>query len=673
MERRRTKVSGNKIDNRYKIKKLIGTGGMAKVFLARDMFLDRDVAVKLLASSFIDDQESLKRFQREAISTTELSHENIVSIYDVGEGAHPFIVMEFVDGTDLKTYIKDHYPIPNDTIIDIMSQILNGIEYAHSRGIIHRDIKPQNILMDSSGQVKITDFGIALAVSQHSITQTNSLLGTVHYMSPEQAKGGMATQKSDIYSLGIVLYELLTGQVPFSGESPVSIALKHFQEDLPDIREQNPNVPQSLANVVLKATCKDPDLRYDSAYDMRQDLMTVLDPSRQNEPVFVPKSRDQEDTIVMSPIGDQVSQDQLGDSHDNPTGPGPRPSPATKKKRRWPLVLALIILALLLGGIVYFIMSAAPNQVELPDLENRTLEEAETILADLQLQVDEVIEEPSEEIEEGHVTRSNPGAGTKVDLDTEIDLFVSTGSDLFSLEDYTGRNYEEVRAILTEIGFTVESREVSHNDIESGQIVSQDLSPGQEVKPEDTTITFDVSTGPEGFAFRDLTGYTRVGVDDYIADNNLNLTVDYQSSDQVEEGLVVDQSPEPGATLFENDSVTVIFSTGPAAGQDEEDEGEEEEDQEEDQDQANYESFSRLVQIQYQPSGQEDDQEDPVPNEIEVYIDDEENSMDEPVLSFEITEDVTRTLNFVVKEGESASYRIVRDGQVIREEEVQNI
>ena len=663
-------MSRNKIDNRYKIKKLIGTGGMAKVFLARDMFLDRDVAVKLLASSFIDDQESLKRFQREAISTTELSHENIVSIYDVGEGAHPFIVMEYVDGTDLKTYIKDHYPIPNDTIIDIMSQILIGIEYAHSRGIIHRDIKPQNILMDSNGQVKITDFGIALAVSQHSITQTNSLLGTVHYMSPEQARGGMATQKSDIYSLGIVLYELLTGQVPFRGESPVSIALKHFQEDLPDIREQNPNVPQSLANVVLKATCKDSDLRYDFVYDMRQDLMTALDPSRQNEPVFVPESREQEDTIVMSPIGDQPSMSQSRASHDDSLGP--RPSPAPKKKRRWPLVLALIILALLLGGIVYFIMNAAPNRVDLPDLENQTLEEAETILEDLQLQVDEVIEEPSEEIEEGHVTRSNPGAGTKVDLDTEIDLFVSTGSDLFSLEDYTGRNYEEVRAILTEIGFTVESREVSHNEIESGQIVSQDLSPGQEVKPEDTTITFDVSTGPEGFAFRDLTGYTRVGVDDYVADNNLNLTVDYQPSDQVEEGLVVDQSPEPGTTLFENDSVTVVFSTGPAAGQDE-DEGEEDEDQEEDQDQANYESFSRLVQIQYQPSGQDDDQEDPVPNEIEVYIDDEENSMDEPVLSFEITEDVTRTLNFVVKEGETASYRIVRDGQVIKEEEVQNI
>ena len=644
---------------------------MAKVFLARDVFLDRDVAVKLLASSFIDDQESLKRFQREAISTTELSHENIVSIYDVGEGAHPFIVMEYVDGTDLKTYIKDHYPIPNDTVINIMSQILSGIEYAHSRGIIHRDIKPQNILMDSSGQVKITDFGIALAVSQHSITQTNSLLGTVHYMSPEQAKGGMATQKSDIYSLGIVLYELLTGQVPFSGESPVSIALKHFQEDLPDIRDQNPNVPQSLANVVLKATCKDPDLRYDSVYDMRQDLMTALDPSRQNEPVFVPKSRDQEDTIVMSPIGDQASLDQAGASQDDPPGSGPRPSPAPKKKRRWPLVLALVILALLLGGIIYFIMSAAPNQVDLPDLENWTLEEAETILEDLDLQVGGVVEEPSEEIEAGRVTRSNPGPGAKVDLESEIDLFVSTGSDLFSLEDYTGRNYEEVRAILTEIGFTVESREVSHNEIESGQIVSQDLSPGQEVKPGDTTITFDVSTGPEGFAFRDLTGYTRVGVDDYIADNNLNLTVDYQPSDQVEEGLLVDQSPEPGTTLFENDSVTVIFSTGPVDGQDEEDEGEEEEDQEEDQ--ANYESFSRLVQIQYQPSGQEDNPEDTVPNEIEIYIDDEENSMDEPVLSFEITEDLTRTLNFVVKEGESASYRIVRDGQVIKEEEVQNV
>ena len=247
---------GERINDRYKLIREIGSGGMAKVFLAEDLILERQVAVKLMAYNFHDDEASIRRFKREALSTTELLHPNIVDVVDVGEDDSPYIVMEYVEGYDLKEYIKSHHPIPYKKTVDFMLQILSAVEYAHRHNIIHRDLKPQNILMAHDETVKITDFGIAVALSENSITQTNSLLGSVHYISPEQARGSMATKQSDIYSLGILLYELLSGKVPFDGESPVSIALKHFQNDIPSLKEKDDSLPQALENVVLKATAK---------------------------------------------------------------------------------------------------------------------------------------------------------------------------------------------------------------------------------------------------------------------------------------------------------------------------------------------------------------------------------------------------------------------------------
>ncbi|MDX1771800.1 MAG: Stk1 family PASTA domain-containing Ser/Thr kinase, partial [Planococcaceae bacterium] len=278
---------GKRISGRYKIIEMIGGGGMSNVYLAHDMILDRDVAIKVLRYDFSNEEDLHRRFQREALSATSLTHPNIVNIFDVGEdGDIHYLVMEYVEGKTLKQYIVDSAPLPPVEAVEIMKQLTSAIANAHHNQIIHRDIKPQNILMDDQLHVKITDFGIAMALSATSFTQTNSVLGTVHYLSPEQARGGTATKKSDIYALGIVLFELLTGKLPFSGESAVSIALKHLQTETPSVRDLRPEIPQSLENVVMKATAKDPMHRYRSVEEMQRDLETVLIPERSDEQAF---------------------------------------------------------------------------------------------------------------------------------------------------------------------------------------------------------------------------------------------------------------------------------------------------------------------------------------------------------------------------------------------------
>ncbi len=303
---------GKRISGRYKIIKMIGGGGMANVFLARDMILDRDVAIKILRLDFADEDEFIRRFQREAQSATSLAHSNIVNIFDVGEEENIYyIVMEYVDGLTLKQYIQNNYPIPTEKVLDIMKQLTSALSHAHYNHIIHRDIKPQNILIDHDGNVKITDFGIAMALSSTAITQTNAVLGSVHYLSPEQARGGIATKKSDIYSLGIVMFELLTGRLPFSGESAISIALKHLQSETPPPTRWNPDIPQSVENIVLKATAKDPFLRYKNVEEMEKDLDTALDPNRLSEPRFIiPEDKEMTKAIPVITNDQPVSNDQ---------------------------------------------------------------------------------------------------------------------------------------------------------------------------------------------------------------------------------------------------------------------------------------------------------------------------------------------------------------------------
>ncbi|MBA1392719.1 Stk1 family PASTA domain-containing Ser/Thr kinase, partial [Lactobacillus sp. XV13L] len=295
-------TKGYLLGDRYRIIDTLGEGGMSNVYLADDIILARKVAVKILRLDLQKEPQTLARFQREALATSELSHPNIVMVLDVdNDHGVPYMVMEYVDGPDLKDYIRQNAPLALHRVIRIMDQILSAMTLAHKHNVIHRDLKPQNILMDKHGNIKIADFGIAVALNQNSITQTNSALGSVHYMSPEQTRGGLVTKQSDIYSLGIILYELITGSVPFNGDSAVAIALKHAQEPIPSIREKDAEVPQALENVVLRATAKNPRNRYESTSDMQPDLDTSLSPERANEPAFMASGDLNDDETIILP------------------------------------------------------------------------------------------------------------------------------------------------------------------------------------------------------------------------------------------------------------------------------------------------------------------------------------------------------------------------------------
>ncbi|WP_237563703.1 Stk1 family PASTA domain-containing Ser/Thr kinase [Halalkalibacter okhensis] len=301
---------GQRISGRYQILETIGGGGMANVYKALDVILDRHVAVKVLQPQFSDDEQFIQRFRREAQSATSLAHPNIVNIYDVGEeGNTYYIVMEYVEGQTLKELIQTGGPIPVEEAVDYMEQMLSALEHSHANHLIHRDIKPHNILISHDGVLKVTDFGIARAISAATITHTNSVMGSVHYLSPEQARGGHVTYKSDIYSLGIVLYEMITGELPFQGDTAVSVAIKHLQNDVPSAKEKVPSLPQSIENVIRKATVKDPLKRYATVQEMEEDVLTALTPERVNESVFVVKDEDEEATKAIPVIRDHEVTD----------------------------------------------------------------------------------------------------------------------------------------------------------------------------------------------------------------------------------------------------------------------------------------------------------------------------------------------------------------------------
>lgn len=656
---------GRKLNGRYKITGTVGGGGMAHVYLAHDLILDRDVAVKVLRYDFRDDQDTIRRFKREALAATEMVHPNIVSVYDIGEeDNNQYIVMEYVKGTDLKKYIHNHFPIPYQKVIDIMDQVLSAVATAHHNRIIHRDLKPQNILIDEDGVVKITDFGIAVALSQTSITQTNSLLGSVHYLSPEQARGGMATNQSDIYSLGIILYELLTGHVPFDGESAVSIALKHFQESVPFVKEYDQRIPQALENVVLKATAKEVADRYRTVHEMQNDLATSLLPQRSNEPKFVPASM-LENTKVLEPIKPKeavVTDSSLAESKELPEK-GTETNKDEIKNEKKPKnkkakALWLTLLGLFLVGAIVFavLVFSSPKDISVPDLTGMTKNEATKALSAYNLALGDVVEEANNEVEKGLVIRTDPKTGATIKEDSTVDLLVSSGKETVAFSDYTGKSYEEVRAQLIEQKFTVKRIDESSDTVEAGLILSQDIDEDEEVIPEETTITFTVSTGKAGFEMRDLSGYSEKGVQDYVDDNNLNVTITKEYSNDIADGQVISQEPTAGEILYGGSNISVVISQGP--------------------EEIPLKKFTKKVEIPYKKSEEkvsssistgESTEMQLVPNSITVYIDDEEHKLGTIYQQFEISENTEIEIPFVLQEGKKGSYRIIRDGEMIEE------
>ena len=430
-------TKGQKINNRYEIIKTIGEGGMANVYLGYDTILDRNVAIKVLRGDLATDEKFVRRFQREALSASSLSHPNIVEVYDVGEdnGLY-YIVMEYVEGKTLKQLLKKRGSLTLSEAIDIMLQITDGMAHAHDSYIVHRDLKPQNIMIKDDGQIKITDFGIAMALNSTQLTQTNSVMGSVHYLPPEQAAGKGCTIKSDIYSMGIIFYELLTGELPFKGDSAVEIALKQMKDPLPDVHQMNKDIPQSIENIILKATAKNPKNRYNDVKEMHNDLLTCLNDDRMNEEPYVypyPEHEVDETTKIMEPVSDATEENIATPIVDK----------KVKKSSKLIIILSCIAGAIILALVtIFFIIprvTEEPN-VEVPDVSDMTVEDAEKELEKKGFEVaEETRKQNSDEIESGHVIATDPKAGRTLKKGSEITIIESTGKEKYQLEDFVGQ------------------------------------------------------------------------------------------------------------------------------------------------------------------------------------------------------------------------------------------
>lgn len=491
-------AKGQKISDRYQIIKSIGEGGMANVYLAYDTILERNVAVKVLRGDLANDEKFVRRFQREALQASSLSHPNIVEVYDVGEdNGEYYIVMEYVEGKHLKGLLKKRGKLTIPEVVDIMIQVTSGLTVAHDSYIIHRDIKPQNIMILDNGLVKLTDFGIALAMNSTQLTQTNSVMGSVHYLPPEGASGKGATLQSDIYSLGILMYELLTGKLPFRGETAVEIALKQLKEPMPSIRKEIPDIPQSIENIILRATAKNPKNRYADAREMHDDLLTCLDESRKNEIKISLKypEIDLDDGKMLKLKNENLTKKES----DEIIAKRITQKDINKNQNK-----SIVILLSIFTGIVVLITSIVvllpkltkKAQVTVPDVSNMTVVKAIETLQEEGFTVSpKQIEKSSTVIDEGKIISTSPSGGTKHKKGYEITLYVSTGSKSVEVEDYTGKNYLEVKGKLEAYGINViiEKKEMevdTDEDFETNIIMDQSIKKGEHLSKGDNITLY---------------------------------------------------------------------------------------------------------------------------------------------------------------------------------------
>ena len=549
---------GYEVGKRYRIIRSLGEGGMANVYEAEDLVQKRRVTLKMLRFDLQDDPRSVERFHKEANSLTKLDNPHIVQIYDFGnDHGVPYLIMEYVKGTDLKTYLKEHYPLSCEKVVDIMEQILSAVESAHRIGIIHRDLKPQNILIDNYGKVKVTDFGISIAAMESAtITKTNTMIGSVHYISPEQARGSIITKQSDIYSLGIILFELLTGKVPFEGQTAVSIAVKHYRDNLPSARKINPKVPQALENVILHATAKKLKDRYPDAETMARDLKTALLPVRKNEPKWeVPTEDDAETKTLVIPTTESSKRQP---------STGSRKTKKTKqqKKKRVYRRHPIAFLIGTLGVIVVITILLMSLKVQVPDLRGMSVREAQEVLLSNNLKLGKKRYEYSSSYLKGQTISSDPARETTVSRNSKVNIVISKGPLKTKFGSYIGQNFDQVRKKLKAKGVLVDKETTYSNKYPAGQIVSQSIDPSMKVSLYQLPVTFTVSEGVQTFKIRDLTGYTQKSVIDYAQEHNITIIFEQQYSNTVPKGQVISQNPKANTTVKAGSQVIVTLSLG---------------------------------------------------------------------------------------------------------------
>lgn len=547
------------IGNRYRIVKLIGKGGMADVYLAYDTILKREVAVKVLKSDMADDDTALERFKREAGAVTQLSHPNIVDVYDVGDdGDKHYIVMEYIKGYTLKQLIKKRGPIPYKEAVWMMKQLAGALMEAHRNNVIHRDVKSQNVLIKDDGTIKLSDFGIALANGAMQLTRKDSVLGSVHYLAPELSKGKQASMQSDIYSLGIVFYELLTGDVPFKADNPVQVALMHIKNDIPSVRSINPEIPQSVENIITKSTAKNPNNRYRNIALMLQDLNECLKKEHRNDlPVnFNADTKKEKENVHISKLADEDTT---------------RGASFTSKAF---LVAASLMSILILLLVLYFtgIIGNRSHFVQVPDLRNMTVQEAKDLLAQHNLEVDDsrITWVLSDDTEKDHIISSNPVAFEQVEVGSKIKLTVSNG--LYSvLGNYVGKNYEIARDELQALHFKVKAVPVESSQ-EPGTVVEQSLEPGTKFDAsQNNEITIRYAMENKEIILADLIGWDIAKAAQYLEENNIDFVLSEEDRSFFSEeelansdvNKVVKTAPELGKAFSRTDDlrVTIYYYT----------------------------------------------------------------------------------------------------------------
>ena len=553
---------------RYRIIKQIGRGGMADVYLAKDLILDgEEVAVKVLRTNYQTDPIAVARFQREARAMADLDHPHIVRITDIGEEeGQQYLAMEYVAGLDLKRYIKEHHPLSNEEAIRIMGQILLAMRLAHTRGIVHRDLKPQNILLTPDGTAKVTDFGIAVAFAETSLTQTNSMLGSVHYLSPEQARGSKATVQSDIYAMGIIFYEMLTGHIPYDGDSAVTIALQHFQKPLPSVIAENPSVPQALENVVIKATAKKLTDRYQSVAEMYVDLSSSLSYNRRNEPKLVFNDTTKADTKTLPKVPQSTLTSIPKVQTQSPKPQTAKPSqqasednyatkPVKKRKFRVRYMILLASIVLVAASLIW-ILSRTPATIAIPDVAGKTVAEAKETLKKANFEIGEEKSEASEKVEEGRIIRTDPDAGTGRKEGTKINLVVSSGKQSFQLSNYIGRKSTDVIAELKQKKVPenlIKIEEEESSESEEGTVLRQSPSAGTTYDlSKASTITLTIAKKVTSVVMPSYTGssleFTKNNLIQIVGIKEANIEVVEVTTapSGTAEGTVVEQSPRAG-------------------------------------------------------------------------------------------------------------------------------
>ena len=567
-------MKGQKISDRYQIIKSIGEGGMANVYLAYDTILDRNVAVKVLRGDLANDEKFVRRFQREALSASSLSNPNIVEVYDVGEdNGEYYIVMEYVEGKHLKALLKKRGKLTVPEVVDITLQITNGLSVAHDSYIIHRDIKPQNILILENGLIKITDFGIAVAMNATQLTQTNSVMGSVHYLPPEQASGKGATLQSDIYSIGILMYELLTGKLPFRGDNAVEIALKHLKEPMPSIKDEIPDIPQSVENIILKATAKNPKNRYLDAREMHEDLKTCLDESRANElkKTFKYPENDYDGEKLVKNVKKENKNVVKTKEESEVTM-------AKKKKTEDSQNKLLIILASIFVGLVVMITTVfvlipkitQAKQVAIPDVANYSVTDAIKKLQDAGFIVsDEQREEANETVSEGKVSRTSPAAGSIRKEGTEIILYKSLGDVKITIEDYTGKNASEIKgkleALKLQVIITKKDVDLSEtNDYKENIIIDQSIKEGEKISEGDT-ITLYIPKLDNKYPDFVNENYSIEEVESFCDEYGVILTKTEVETSEYEAGKIIYQSRAAGSTVVNGARLTVKVAKSPSS------------------------------------------------------------------------------------------------------------